>query len=81
MAAVLTKAAAAAVFANQASQRERLRYEGGGPGNTPLPSDGATAAADYARLMDALALVKADGAYAGLDAATKTAVDALAPFA
>ncbi len=81
MAAVLTKAAAQALTDANEKARKRALYEGSSLGAAPNPPALATVIADYQRMVDALAAVKADGAYAGLDGATKTLVDAGAPYA
>lgn len=76
--AVGTKASADTFSTAVSAARKRDVYEGGRPSKAPDPT---TIVADYKAMVDALALVKADGAYAGLAAPTKAAVDALAPFA
>ena len=81
MAAVLTKAAATTVADNHTRAISRLKYEGGGPGGTPIPSSVVTLLADYKRMLDALVLVKADGAYGSLAGGTTTAVNALGALA
>lgn len=75
--AILTVAQATAVTDALAACRERLKYEGGGPGNTALPVEAATLITDYSSLHAAMVLVKADAAYSSLDTATKAAISAL----